>query len=525
MSPYPFACVTGGERGLAIAIDPALPVVHRFSFSRLAGLGAEFDIALSSLQAESPGVCSLVVFTYEIDPAWGFRSAAARYYTIFPESFRRRVPVEGIWMPFTPVNEVEAWEDFGFALHETHRGTRTTYQGVSTPVEAVDRKLGVLSFQYTEPWDIQVPVDSGPLSYGDAARVADAHGSSGGQIRRSAAFDEHDQWLTRVISAPWFPTGRAVSYTTSAAPDRSATSRFSAVRREEIEAAIAHGFDGIYFDSLEFFWHHDLNYREEHIAAARGPLTFSVTAAHPRPCLWNYSTQYAMLEEICTDLHDRGKLSMGNGFSWLSFAVSQLDILGTEFSWYMDPAEKARISAFRRTACGQKPVVLLLNQGLYSEDFTRAPYDGYRKYFEESLFYGFYPSFFSADASNDPYWKNPSAYNLGRPFFRRYVPIVRLLNSQGWQPVTLARGSGVSIERFDAPGDSLALFTVRAEGGAAPRILEVVLDPALLPDGTNPLVEEILQGRSVTASGDRAFRLVGVPGTTYVLRCVFVEDS
>ena len=76
------------------------------------------------------------------------------------------------------------------------------------------------------------------------------------------------------------------------------------------------------------------------------------------------------------------KLSMGNGYSWIPFAVSELDILGMEISWLMAAEEKESVSAFRRTSCGQKPVVLLLNEGLYSGAFSEPPHDGYRQYFE-----------------------------------------------------------------------------------------------------------------------------------------------
>ncbi|MBP1691582.1 MAG: hypothetical protein H6Q32_934, partial [Bacteroidetes bacterium] len=350
MSPYPFACVTMGARGIAMGIDPGLPVVHRFLASRKGGLAVEFDIALSPAQISSPNACSLSVATYDIDPRWGFRSAAERIYALFPHAYERRLRQEGIWMPFTPVNEVEAWEDFGFAVHETHRGTRTMFEGTSLPVETVDRRIGVLSFQYTEPWDIQIPADPAGLAYAHARTVADAHAAEAPQIHTSAAIDADGQWIVRLISAPWFSPPWALSYTTCAAPDASSSSRFSSVRAGEIDPALAAGFDGIYFDSLEFFWHYDLNYRPEHIRSAAYPLTFSATAAQPRPCVWNYSSQFDHIRTICTGLRSRGTLAMGNGFSWIPFSVSQLDILGTEFSWFTPPDEKLKISAFRRTA-------------------------------------------------------------------------------------------------------------------------------------------------------------------------------
>lgn len=518
MSPYPFACVSDGNSGAAIAIDIGTPVVYRLMYRAAGELVAEFDIALSDQQAGSANTARLNLCTYAIDPAWGFRSAAERYYALFPHYYQRRLKKEGIWMPFTPVSEVERVEDFGFAIFETHRETKTMFRGVQLPAWAAAESLGVATFQYTEPWDIQIPVDPAGVRYADAPRVAERTPEDGPQISRSAAYDEHGQWIARLISAPWFNPPWAISYTTSAAPDASGQSRFSHVVRREIDPALADGLDGIYFDSLEFFWHYDLDYRPEHVAASKDVLTFSAASRAPRPAVWNYASQHAMMRDVCSRLHAGGSLSMGNGYSWIPFAVSELDILGTEFSWFMPPEEKESVSAFRRTSCGQKPVVLLLNEGLYSKDFSEPPHEGYRQYFEESLLYGLYPSFFSADASNNPYWKNPDAYNVGRPFFVKYVPIIREVNSQGWQPVTLARAAdpGVRIERFDRSGDGVAYFTIRNVSSGAIRDCAVTFDPDLGAAGN---VEEIVHRAPVLRPRPDQVTLTLQPRTTYVLRC------
>ncbi len=517
MSPYPFACVTGDRQGSAIAIDIGRPVVYRLGYRPSGELVAEFDIALSDLQVKSRNTVCLAVLTYSIDAVWGFRSAAERYYALFPEYYQRRLKKEGIWMPFTPVNEVKRAEDFGFAIFETHRDTKTAIGGVQQPAWVAAESLGVATFQYTEPWDIQIAVDPAGLRYEDAARVAERTPGDGPQISHSAAYDEHGQWIARLISAPWFNPPWAISYTTSAVPDASDQSRYAHVVHREIDPALADGLDGIYFDSLEFFWHYDLDYRAEHVAASADVLTFSASASSPRPAVWNYASQHAMMRDVCSRLHAGGKLSMGNGYSWIPFAVSELDILGTEFSWLMAAEEKESVSAFRRTSCGQKPVVLLLNEGLYSGAFSEPPHDGYRQYFEESLLYGLYPSFFSADASNNPYWTNPAAYDVGRPFFKKYVPIIREVNSQGWQPVTLARvnNSGVRLERFDKPGDGVAYFTIRNVSSETIRNCTVAFDPAL---GAAATVEEIVHNALVVREPPGQVSLTLAPRTTYVLR-------
>lgn len=518
-SPYPFACVSDGQEAFALAIDIGTPVVHRFLFRKGEGLVAEFAVALSPRQKKSPGRAELNLYAYPIDPAWGFRSAAARYYELFPEYFARRIRQEGIWIPFTAVPEIEGWADFGIAFHETSHEGRTRLDGRSVSVAEADRTIGVTSFQYTEPWDIQLPFDPHGATYASAESLAARTPLAQRQILRSVAFDEQGQWIARLISAPWFTPPYAISYTTSAAPDASTSSRYMAVRTLEIDSALAKGFDGIYFDSLEFFWHYDLDYRPEHVAACQDVLTFSADARHPKPAVWNYASQIAMIRTVCRDLHGKGKLAMGNGFTWLPFAVADLDILGTEFSWFMSAEDKQAVSAFRRTACGPKPVVLLLNEGLYTDDFIRPPHPGYVQYFEESLLYGMYPSFFSADAANDPYWKRPEAYNTGRPFFRKYVPLIKELNRQGWQPVTCARASDarVMIERYDAPGDDLFYLALRNPTADSLRETRVVLEEPLrvAPGTVEELVRQApvrLEAASHTISMDLA------PRSTYLLR-------
>lgn len=519
MSPYPYACVTGDGFGHAIAIDIGKPVVYRLLFSRQRGLVAEFDIALLPDRGDSSNSTSISLFDYDVDPRWGFRSAIERYIQAFPSYYTRRLQREGIWMPFTPVNEVAGWQDFGFAIHETQSGEKTDLNGKSIPIAEADRSLGVASFQYTEPWDIQIPVDPSHLSYPDAARVAQQDTASSQQIRSSVAYDQNGQWMTRIISAPWFKPPWAISFTTSAASDATKGTRFDHVYRREIEPAIAAGLDGIYFDSLEFFWHYDLDYRPEHLQYARTPLTFSSTVESPAPALWNYALQFDMLDTVCPVLHAQGLLSMGNGFTWIPFSVRHLDILGSEFSWHTTEQERISVSAFRRAVCGQKPVVLLLNDGLYGDDFIRSPYDGYRRYFEESLFLGMYPSFFSADASNDPYWKNPNAYNTGRPFFKKYIPLIREINQQGWQPVTLARSSdpSVFIERFDRAGDKIVFFTVRNISDERIERVEVRLESDRKELRTLAYIEELVYGTEVRLK-QGTMTLQVMPKTTYLLR-------
>jgi hypothetical protein len=93
------------------------------------------------------------------------RAALDVYYSIYNEAFKKRVVNEGIWLPFTAMRSIPGWEDFGFAFHETSWGSSDLKDGVKVPNIISDRGTGVLSFQYTEPWDVQIPIKSKTIPY------------------------------------------------------------------------------------------------------------------------------------------------------------------------------------------------------------------------------------------------------------------------------------------------------------------------------------------------------------------------
>ena len=75
---------------------------------------------------------------------------------------------------------------------------------------------------------------------------------------------------------------------------------------------------------------------------------------------------------------------------------------------------------------------MVLNEGLNDKAFTDFPFEGYEIYFEKLLAYGFFPSFFSTDASSNPYWMDVEKVENGRPFFKKYIPIIKQISGAGW---------------------------------------------------------------------------------------------
>lgn len=463
MSYYPLASISSKNSGYAWGVDMGLPLVFRLSLQPQRGMVAAFDLGISPRTKKFPNRSHFKLYFFEHDPNWGFRSALAAYYDIQAEYFKKRVEHEGIWLPFTPLMSIEGWKDFGIAFHETHHSSMD--RGIEPPRTTINAdKLDpeVYSFQYTEPWDIQIPIKSLDAPYEEVVGEKTIPPDHLGYLKGSATLDKSGQYQARRLETPWFESGWAVSITTNVDPELPAPNRFGYVMKDEIFPAVKMNVDGIYFDSMEWNWHHDLNYNKDHFEYADYPLTFSTSLDLPRPAIWNYSSEYEMMKQVASETHSAGKLTMGNGFGWTPFAAGILDLFGAEFSWYHAADYDSRILQFRRSISNQKPIVVLLNEGFSDKAFNEAPYDGYRVYFERMLFYGFFPSFFSADASNDPYWADSKNYDQGRPFFKKYIPLIQTIASAGWQPITYAGCSNgeIAIERFGKTGDGHIYFTV-----------------------------------------------------------------
>jgi hypothetical protein len=464
ISFYPLCAVSADGKGKAIGIDMQLPLVYRLKASASQGLSAEFDLATSPLTVRFPDRAFFRICRFDFDPAWGMRAALEKYYKIYPESFKKRVSTEGIWLPFTPLRSIPGWEDFGIAFHETSWGSTDIMNGEKTPNIISDRGTGVLSFQYSEPWDLQLPIKMKSLEYDEIIAGGTISKNHRSYLDISAISDKAGKWQMRRLETPWFKTGWAVSITTNCDPDIPGFNKYRYVLKDEIEPALKMDVDGIYFDSMEWNWHHDLNYREDHFASADYPLTFSTNVG--RPALWNFASEFKFMKKIADEMHLQGKLAMGNGHALNPFAAANLDLFGAELSWYSSDDHNSEALDFKRSIACQKPIVFLLNEGLNDKAFTEAPYYGYEIYFEKMLAYGFFPSFFSVDASNDPYWQDRKKIENGRPFFKKYIPLIRKLAGAGWEPVTLAGtdAPGIRIERFGGQND--LFFTVRNNGSS-----------------------------------------------------------
>lgn len=463
LSVYPMACIEDGRSGLAMAIDMAQPAQYRLLYH--AGTGQfliAYDFGLVRDTVRFPSAADFRFVIYRFEPKWGFRAAWEKLMTIFPEYFVVRSVQQGIWMPFTDVSTVQGWEDFGFRYHEGNNNV------------PFDDAHGILSFRYTEPmtwWMSMAPELPRTLAAAFEVRDALAAGPTGFQrsmaeVSRSAAmFDEEGNPALLFRDTPW-ANGAVWSLNPNpflpSAPN-AATIYWNDSIRDRLYGPGANGhLDGEYLDSLEGYVTANLNFRREHFAHTTVPLTFSMESR--QPALFKGLAVFEFTKWISSDLHNIGKLCFANGVPYrFSFLCPWLDVMGTETDWLSGdqyrPVDHATMSLWR-TMSGRKPYLLLMNT-----EFDKFGPDLVERYFQRALFYGMYPSMFSHNAADNPYWRNPAWYNRDRALFRRYIPIIRQVAEAGWQPVTgaVCDRQEVMVERFGPAADGTTYFTLLNE--------------------------------------------------------------
>jgi hypothetical protein len=500
-SRYPLACISGTSDAVALAAPLDVPRLVRFGYDASAQeLYAAVDLGLSRGVEKSPSTAGFSLVLYRPEPAWGFRSALEHYYRLFPQCFTKRNTKEGLWMPFSDIEKVQGWEDFGFQFKEGDGNV------------PFDHAHGISSFVYVEPmsWWLALPkeVERTPArAFAYAQEQAAAGKPEAKAALVSAEQDAQGNWVGDIRNTPWCD---GIVYYLNPSPALGRTGSPSKYRLnwQGIDDSFRAnpGLSGVYVDSFEMAA--DLrNYRREHFRTAETPLVFDREGRLCQLGIFN-TTEFA--KDLATRLWGRGRMTFANSlpidFPW---GAAWFDVMGIEMDWTMDgkyrPPSDATLSYFRAMA-DQRPYLLLQNTRF--EDFPKEWVD---KYMQRSTAYGIFPSFFSHNASDDPYWQRPDLYNRDRPLFLRYLPVIKTLSAAGWQPVTRARADDakVFVERFgQAPG--AVYYTLFNDRDRAVQVQVTFETPPTK-------LTEVLSGRLLAAPGGKLTAELG-PEQVWVLR-------
>jgi hypothetical protein len=495
VSRYPFGVLSGAVGGVVIGYGLSQPRVARIVANPATRqFYVAFDIGLSHATARFAGRAWVDFVLYPIDGAWGFRAAAQGYYDRFAEAFSRRIPAarQGIWVPFTKLAAIPKLADFGVAVHEL----------AALDDVPGDHALGVYSFRYlSEPWSYWMGIDSAGIDPRDPAAYDQVIGILRGKLNNAIAgdgpraqaalssgfFDAAGKYVYRGFGpgeVPWCPgaSGCALfllngdpAISDPQYPINKANLDWSA--DAQATYATTPALDGEYIDSVQStFARFQLDQRPSHLATAGQPLTFG-GPQHDLGIPALFAT-VELLHWLAPQLHAKGKLLMGNTMlEDLPWGADIFDFMGVEIDWLSDgqlvPEDDQRLN-YRRTLSGQRPYGFLMNT-----DFKAiAVNGGVERYFQTALFYGIYPSFFSPNAVDSPYWENPSYYERDRSLFAKYVPLIRSINEAGWQPMTRAHSSDAAIylERY---GQWPQLYFAVRNTHPAPAAVTLALDDEL----------------------------------------------
>jgi hypothetical protein len=462
-SLYPFGVISSNHGALIAETDPDEPRVFQvFAETGKEFFGVYYDLAVTPQTAKFPGEatfrCALRSLpSGDTDP---FRRALAAFYKRNPAFFERHSPAVGLWMPFYDISTIPHAEDFGFAFFEK--------EGASGKDVGYCSTNGILTLAYTEPWLFWLPMPGKNRTETEAIRRMKFFAVAGNDQRSefaaaalSGAVRKTDGFIQMsFLDVPWNSGARMeVSTdpelpTTAEAPINRAMSEWRHVKQVLDDKRV----DGVYLDSMSAM--DSVDYNPAALVVADYPCTYEASVFQP-----GLSTKIASYEYIAglgRALQRRGKYLMGNFPCWrFPYYMKYIDIPGEETTWLLG-GRYQRLSdqqlAYRRAISGQKPYGFL-----QAANFDQLKGPLVEQYFQDCLFWGFLPSFFSADGANNPYWTKPEWYERDRHFFRTYLPIIRRLALAGWQPLGPVQSDSESLwaENFGRDDSGIRHVTLR----------------------------------------------------------------
>lgn len=486
-----------GTEGTSLVLAAPLdkPCIFRTAYD---GPGQRLDLIYDfALVPESrkPHAVSFAFDLYDCDPAWGMRSALAKYYALYPEMFKVWVPQQGQWMAFNRLSEIDNANEFWFGLQE------------GAPEVNYDDKIDVLStiyYTHAGMWgNLPKPYDpeKDPLppladqvaavnrSFKEITKLDNLYDIVG--TRKPNGDLAVEKWsvyahlIAQFNPDPDLPWGDYLVKNTI-------------TRTEQIKKQNGGELDGFYYDGLTS----GLNYATDHFKTHDAPILWD--PVNKKPFINNFFSSVEFARGTAELLRPKGQITMMNGALGDSFyVIPWLDILGAETGLRIPRADFNYI----RTVIYKKPFMTLL-KGNYEQKIARPEMELFMK---RCLAYGVYPGFFDWPPSGlgpgGQYWNHPRYYERDRDLFRKYEPLCRNLAMAGWEPVTHAHSSNPSVyvERYGPDQQGVVWLSVLNEE-SKPHPTTLTIDAkALGLDPKTVKAQDMVSGQSLplkqTAAG------------------------
>ncbi|MEN6402134.1 MAG: sugar-binding protein, partial [Armatimonadia bacterium] len=506
-SIYPWSALTGPQAGLSLALPLSQgPRVFLLEYQPLSteaervattGLTVTFFFGLTKDAGSNPSRAPFSFVIYPVEPQWGIRSAMARYYALFPESFVKRPTFEGYlnyaqletFDPKThnlivnrkPIADASDWGEGYKFLNHVHGCYDYRQIPYDDPKLPSDEKVFSLLNQMIEadktakyiPYvpnaDTVKKICFGPK--GEIEYIGDTK-----YWRAQEGYNHTDQ--------PGWGLNFRVNEDPGISPflmerDRAKAEEYSKTEHLPWDACFtADAIEGYMSNSAA------LDYRREHFRTTLPPLTFG--KANLQPALVN--TIWDFLEKAWKPITDQYKVATygnANGYEQC-FTLPYVDVPMTEGSW--DPQHPGRLDRYLRGMAHHKIWRYWhawdQNGGYGDKDPTNV-----RLQLQRCLQYAIYPPVYCIEAStaNLEQW---------RAEFRQYVPAIEELSTAGWEPVPYATATnGVVVEHYGSFANGTLHFTLRNEGDRPVETTLALTSKSLgIPANTKLLTQDILPG-------------------------------
>jgi len=515
-SVYPWSAVSGPRGGLSLALPLAQgPRVFIIQHDQqVPEMSVTFFFGLSSAAGKNPSRAPFSFILYRHDPAWGMRSALARYYRFFPESFAKRVDREAYlnydnaerFDPTTHrMGSLPDASDFGegyrflFHIHGCYYPAKV--MPTADPIMPTDEQV----FSFIPK--IEAPAGAPPGGWQPSTELVkklgfDASWIPTTELLKKIVYDDAGRiTYTQLYRPGEKPTGQPPRYNWGLEfrvcedPDLFPTNRdycrfvledyARMPGRRPWEAMIDS-------DSVEGYSSNSnqLDYRREHFRTTLLPLTFGKDSQVALSNgIWDflYKAWWPL-----TNQYQVASCGNANGYEQV-FTAPFVDMPMVEFDW--DYSNPGRLERYLRAINHTKPWRFCRMPEAPGKDiYTPVSAANVRRSFRRGLAYDIFPAFYSL---------NPELY---REEYRQYVPAIEEISAAGWEPIPYARATGgVVVERYGAFANGKLHLTLR-NYAAQPVTTTVRLDCAGLgiPAGAKLVAFDILPGTP---------RCVAVPDT------------
>ena len=480
---FPLGAIGNAESAVAVAIPPQSPASFGVVGSR-DGLAVRLYLGISPVTQAFPNEAPFSFLIYPSKPGWGFRGALSKYYDFFPKYYTHEPSQLGYYMFIVKGVVPENVAQYAFNTLEIQS------PDVAKDI-ARDDKHNILSLLYTLVGQREIKfLDKLPENYDEALNQfanwsVESHKKfpltkenivAGGdawlkqEVENSAVKDPEGKFVILLRNTPWGKN--SVSFKVNPSPYLFADKDLDTVGRNSIRLVDGWlkehpGIDGVLVDSLGANWPAVANYRKDHFAYAKHPLTFD---AQGRLFLHNENSHFEWVQYVHDKLKKDKQFLFANGVYAYRTQVPE---------HFRAVDKKARIKL------GRFFISSLLN-GATSEAGARATTDRCqdarimlgRKYyalinydwedqakveqfFNRSLAYAIFASnttnygkggeYVEGKHEGIRYIDNPNGYYRDKALLDWFLPKAQLLQKAGWQPVTLAEASGspkLFVERY-----------------------------------------------------------------------------